>query len=140
MSKQVLQILWVFGLFLLLTHCAQIVPLSGGKRDATPPKLLEAEPQNKNTGFNSDRITLKFDEFVQVKDLPNQMVVSPKIKTPPEVNADGKKVNISIKKEELAPNTTYRLFFGKAIADMNESNSIPAFEYIFSTGDHIDSL
>jgi hypothetical protein len=140
MSKQVLQILWVFGLFILFTHCAQIVPLSGGKRDTTPPKLLEAAPQNKNTGFNSDYITLKFDEFVQIKDLPNQMVVSPKIKTPPVVNADGKRIIISLKKEELAPNTTYRLFLGKAIADMNESNSISGFEYIFSTGNHIDSL
>lgn len=140
MTRHVRQILCVSLLVFFLSRCAQIVPLGGGKRDTTPPTLLEAIPAQKTTNFNSEKIVLLFDEFVQLKDLPNQMIVSPKLKTPVEVSAQGRKVEVTLKKDELRPNTTYRIFFGKAIADMHESNSIPGFEYVFSTGNHIDTL
>jgi hypothetical protein len=140
MAKQVLQILLVSGFILLLSHCAQIVPLGGGKRDTVPPKLTEAEPANKTLNFNSGEIVLHFDEFIQLKDLSSQLIVSPSLKTAPEITADGKKLNIGFKKEELKPNTTYRFYFGRAVADMNESNSIQNFEYVFSTGNFIDTL
>lgn len=140
MTRHGLQILSAFVFILLLVQCAQIVPLSGGKKDTTPPKLIEAIPARNSTEFNTDLITLRFDEFVQVKDLSNQLIVTPRLKTAPDITADGKKVLVKFKKEELKPNTTYRIFFGKAIADMNESNSIPDFEYVFSTGKAIDTL
>jgi hypothetical protein len=140
MIKQVLHILAAFALILILERCAQIVGLTGGKKDTQPPKLLEATPPEKNTGSTPEHIVLKFDEFVQIKDLSSQLIVSPRLKTPPEIRAEGKKIVIDLKKEELAPNTTYRLYFGKSIADLNESNSIEDFEYVFSTGDVIDTL
>jgi len=140
MARQVLQILFVFSLILVFAQCAQVIPLNGGKRDELAPKLLEAIPANKNTNFNSDFITLRFDEFVQVKDLTTQLIVTPRLKTTPDISADGKKILVKFKKEELQPNTTYRIYFGKAIADMNESNSILDFEYVFSTGNFIDTL
>jgi hypothetical protein len=140
MSKQVLQILSGFGLILVLTRCAQIGQLSGGKKDVTPPKLVEAMPFNYRTHFNMDEIVLRFDEFIQIKDLSSQLIISPRLKTTPEIIAEGKKIRITLKKEELMPGTTYRFYFGRSIADMNESNSIPDFEYVFSTGAYIDSL
>lgn len=140
MGRHVLQILFVFIIILALIRCAQIVPLSGGTRDTTPPKLMEALPKLNSTNFKDEIITLKFDEFVQVKDLSNQLIVTPRLNSSPEISADGKKIIIKLKKNELEPNTTYRLYFGKAIADMNESNPIQNFEYVFSTGNHIDSL
>ncbi|WP_317899291.1 Ig-like domain-containing protein [Aurantibacillus circumpalustris] len=140
MVRQVLQILLVFSLILLFTHCAQIIPLSGGERDATPPKILETSPARNTTNFNAEYISLKFDEFVQVKDLSNQLIVTPRLKTTPDISADGKNILVKFKREELLPNTTYRFYFGTAIADMNESNSIPDFEYVFSTGSYIDTV
>lgn len=131
-------------LFALLTlcfnRCAQVAPLTGGARDTTPPKLLEALPQQAALNFNNDEIVLRFDEYVQLKDLKNQLLISPKIKTEPEISAEGKKIVVLIKKNELAPNTTYRIYFGKSVADMTEGNTIPNFEYVFSTGNYIDSL
>lgn len=135
-----------FNSFLFLTivlfgtRCAQVVPLSGGPRDVTPPKLVESLPAQAALNFNSDIITLKFNEYVQLKDLKNQLLISPKLKTEPEIEADGKKIKISLKKEELLPNTTYKIFFGKSVVDMTEGNAIPGFEYIFSTGNIIDTL
>jgi hypothetical protein len=140
MSGYLRHLLIAFSVILLLAGCAQIVPLSGGQRDALPPKLREAEPEAGTTHFNTDLITLRFDEFVQLKDLSNQLIVTPRLKTSPDISTEGKKVIVKLKKEELEPNTTYRIFFGNAIADMHESNSLADFEYIFSTGSTLDSL
>ena len=51
----------------------------------------------------------------------------------------GKRLEIKIK-DTLLSNTTYTLNFGNAIADLNEQNSIPDFQFVFSTGPEIDSL
>jgi hypothetical protein len=134
---KILIVLAVCGLFY---RCAQVVPLSGGKKDTTPPKLLEAVPSSSSLNFNSAGIVLRFDEYVQLKDLKNQLIVTPRLKTDPEITAEGKKILISIKREELKPNTTYRFYFGKAICDMREGNPISGYEYVFSTGSKIDTL
>src|SRR6478752_7341262 len=96
---------------LIVSRCAQVVPLSGGTPDRTPPKLLDAEPLNYSTNFKASKIVLEFDEFVQVRDLPNQLVVSPRMKTEPVVASDGKKIIIDLEPDQLAPNTTYRFAF-----------------------------
>ena len=52
-----------------------------------------------------------------------------------------KKENLEIEfKQELEANTTYSINFGKAIADVNESNILKNYSYVFSTGNEIDSL
>lgn len=140
MTKRFLHILVLALLILMQQRCAQVAPLTGGKRDLNPPKLLEAIPANASVSFTNEVIILRFDEYVQVKDLPNQLIVSPKLKTTPQITADGKKIHIKLVKEELKPKTTYRIYFGKSVADMNESNFLPNLEYVFSTGDYIDSL
>lgn len=82
---------------------------------------------------------MKFDEFVQVKDIANQLVVTPQTKEMPLVEAIGKRVTVKFN-EDLLPNTTYRLFFGNSISDMHEANLFSNFEFVFSTGSFIDSL
>lgn len=139
MRKTLRYILISTGL-LTLWQCAQIVPLTGGQRDTTPPKMLNSVPEQNTLQFKYERITLIFDEFVQLKNLTSQLIISPKLKTLPEITAEGKTIVVNLKKDELEPNTTYRLSFGRAIADMNESNSINGFDYVFSTGSFIDSL
>src|SRR6218665_1406047 len=140
MARQVLKILLFFIPALFYVRCAQQVPLSGGKRDIVPPKPVSAMPANNSRNFNSELIVLQFNEYVKLNDLTNQLVISPKLKTTPDIEADRKSIRIKLKKEELSPNTTYRFSFGRAVADMNEGNVLPDFEYVFSTGDVIDSL
>ncbi|MBL7933756.1 MAG: Ig-like domain-containing protein [Bacteroidia bacterium] len=138
--RRVLRYIIVSAILLILWSCAQIVPLTGGQRDFVPPKLVSSVPDTNAIRFNSETIELSFNEYVQLKNLNSQLIVSPKLKTLPEITTEGKKVIIKLKKEELKPNTTYRISFGRAIADMNESNSINGFDYVFSTGDFIDSI
>ena len=135
-----LKIITVLITLCVFTKCAQISPLTGGARDVTPPKLIQALPLNKALNFKSDIITLQFDEFIQLKDLTNQLLVSPKLKTEPEIVAEGKTIKIKLKKEELLPNTTYRFYFGKAIVDAHEGNILSNFDYVFSTTSFIDTL
>jgi len=76
---------------------------------------------------------------VQLKDAAGQLIITPRLKEMPEVQARGKKIILKFK-QPLDENTTYRLFFGNAIADMHEGNVLNDFEYVFSTGNVIDSL
>ncbi len=121
------------------TQCAQITPLTGGKKDILPPKLIEAIPNNASTNFISNKIELKFDEYVSLKDLSNQLIITPQTNQLPDIQAVGKSIKILFN-EALLPNTTYKLSFGNSIVDMRESNPLSNFEYVFSTGNNIDSL
>jgi hypothetical protein len=123
----------------LSTQCAQITPLTGGKKDTTPPKAIRLTPANTSINFNSKIIEIEFDEYIALKDIAGQFIITPQTKVNPEIETSGKKLKI-IFSDSLLPNTTYKLAFGNAITDINESNVLQNFEYIFSTGTSIDSL
>ncbi len=123
----------------LLESCANIVPPTGGPRDTIPPLPVSINPDDSTLNFKGERIVLNFNEYVQLGELQKNLVVSPTPKVPPIVTARLKTVTIRIK-DTLQPNTTYVLDFGKAIQDINESNPLTGFRYIFSTGSWLDSL
>lgn len=124
---------------LLGVRCAQITPLTGGKKDTEPPKLVKAIPENASLNANPKTIELTFDEYITLRDVANQFVITPQTKFQPQIEASGKKVKVKFS-EAFLPNTTYKLSFGNAIVDLRESNNLPNFEYVFSTGPSIDSL
>ena len=124
---------------LLFAQCAQVTPLTGGKKDDTPPKALSYKPENASLNFNTKVIEVQFNEYIVLKDVANQFIITPQTKEMPDIQASGKKLKITFN-EELLPNTTYKMAFGNSITDLNESNVLQNFEYIFSTGSTIDSL
>jgi len=119
--------------------CAQIGSPVGGPRDSIPPKLVSAYPKQNSTNFTGNKITLNFDEYIEVADVQKNVLVSPYPKTTPQVTYKFKTVTVKIK-DTLQPNTTYSINFGDAIKDVNEGNSFRDFTYVFSTGNFIDSL
>ncbi|MBP6431314.1 MAG: Ig-like domain-containing protein [Ferruginibacter sp.] len=121
------------------TGCAQIGMPTGGAKDTIPPILVNANPQLKTVNFNDNKITLTFNEYIEVKDVQNNVLVSPFPKKTPEINYKLKTVTVKLK-DTLQPNTTYTINFGKAIVDLNEGNPLGDFNYVFSTGATIDSL
>ena len=127
------------GVVCLFSKCAQITPLTGGKKDNTPPKALVYSPKNASVNFNQKKIEIEFDEFITLKDITNQFIITPQTNQFPNIQSNGKKIKIEFK-EDLLPNTTYKLFFGNSIVDIKENNPISDFEYILSTGPTIDSL
>lgn len=121
------------------TRCAQITPLTGGKKDTTPPIYVSAVPENASVNFSTKEVEILFNEYIVLRDVANQLIVTPQGKELPEVEATGKKLKIKFN-EALLPNTTYKLSFGNAIVDLKEGNALTNFEYVFSTGSSIDSL
>jgi len=130
---------FVYGSSILESGCATIGTPTGGPRDSIAPVLLNANPPNGSLHFNENRITLTYDEYVQLMKLQDNLLVSPTPKIIPNVDFKLKTVTIKIR-DTLEPNTTYRFDFGNSIADNNEGNAIKHFSYIFSTGSYIDSL
>lgn len=126
-------------MFILEPRCAQIVPPSGGKRDTTPPRTVKYIPDSAAIHFKARQIAITFDEFVQINDLQKQLVISPPMNIPPEVRVKGKTVFIQLK-DSLRKNTTYTFNFGNSIRDFTEGNIKENFQYVFSTGNYIDSI
>ncbi len=122
-----------------LKSCANPVTPKGGPKDATPPTLLGATPPLESRNFSATKIELEFDEFVEIKDLNKQLIISPPMEETPEFKIKGKSVTIELK-EPLKDSTTYNIYVGDAIVDITEGNPIKNFRYVFSTGDVLDSL
>ncbi|MEI6694971.1 MAG: Ig-like domain-containing protein [Bacteroidota bacterium] len=127
------------AIILLLISCAHIVNPSGGPKDVTPPKPIKCIPANYSVHFNQNKIEILFNEFILLKDLKNQMLISPPLKEVPDIKVKGKTLVIEIK-EKLRENTTYTLFFGDAIIDLTEGNALSTYEYVFSTANSLDSM
>lgn len=124
----------------LLASCAQVVAPTGGKRDTTPPRVLKYTPDSAQLNFNSQKIVMDFDEYIQLKDLNTQLLISPPMEKTPDIKVRNKSLVIDLGDQKLKPNTTYSISFGTALQDNNEGNPIDNFKYIFSTGDYLDSL
>src|SRR5687768_6656308 len=122
--------------------CANIIPPTGGPIDSLPPVLLNVTPKDSTTNFNSKRIVLTFDEYIDLKDVPNNLLLNPLFETPPVVEVKLREVTVRFQAstDSLQPNTTYTFDFGNAITDVNENNPYKNYTYTFSTGSYIDSL
>ncbi|MBK9414006.1 MAG: Ig-like domain-containing protein [Bacteroidetes bacterium] len=129
----------IYFLLVLLTSCAIRVDPSGGEKDILPPKVLKTVPENYSINTKPTDIVLTFDEFVQLKDISTQLVVSPLLKYPPESKIKKKSVHIHFL-DTLEENTTYTLNFGNSIIDNNEGNPLENYQFVFSTGNVVDSL
>ena len=123
----------------VLVSCANIGRPSGGPRDETPPIYVSSNPNPDQLNFNGSKITINFNEYIQLKDQNTKVVVSPAQKNMPIIRASGKSVSVELR-DTLLPNTTYCIDFADAIQDNNESNPLDGFAFAFSTGDSIDSL
>lgn len=132
----------LFVIILLISAvlgCASIQQPRGGPRDLTPPKLLKATPENMTRNFTAKEIRLDFDEFFKLSNQYQEITLSPAMEKQPEYRISKRSLIIDFK-DTLQKNTTYVVNFGKAIQDVNESNVLANFTYVFSTGPHIDSL
>lgn len=140
MQKGVFKYVLLLLVFLVI-GCAKKGTITGGLKDTIAPKMVNSLPKNFSTNFTGKEIKISFDEYIKLKEINKQLIISPPMKRQPEIlpyNAS-KVITIRIK-DTLLPNTTYSFNFGKSIADNNEGNPYQQFKYVFSTGSYIDSL
>ncbi len=123
-------------------NCASRGTPDGGAKDLEPPKIIRETPKNYSTNFKGKEIRIYFDEYIKVKNLQKQLIVSPPMDPPPTttpLSVASKYIQIIIN-DTLDDNTTYAFNFGQSIVDNNEENPYDYYRYVFSTGDYIDSL
>ena len=127
----------------LLISCAKRGAPTGGPVDSIPPVLVNASPKMNTTFFNKEKFVLTFDEFVTLKEVRKQLIVSPPMENTSYIVSPqtgvSKKVSVSFK-DSLRPETTYTFNFGESIQDNNEGNILSYFSYTLATGATIDSL
>lgn len=140
--KSVFKLIFLFIFLVLVQSCAKRGRPEGGPKDADAPLLVTANPPYETLNFDKKEIKLYFNEFVKLKDVNKQLVVSPPLKYPSIISPQGaasKTITIEIL-DTLKQNTTYIFNFGNAVEDNNESNKLDGFKYVFSTGTYVDSL
>lgn len=124
----------------LLGACANMAQgPTGGLRDSLPPVYKTSNPLPNSLNFRENKVEIEFDEYVQLKDGFEKIVVSPPTKSPFVAKALGKKVVVEFR-DTLKPNTTYTIDFSNSIVDNNESNPFNEYFFSFSTGDVLDTL
>jgi len=130
---------WLFAVLVICWSCAQQGNPTGGPRDEDPPVVLESDPPNYSTQFKAKKIRITFDEFIVLDNVNQELIVSPPMEEKPEVKLRKKTMIVEFE-EDLKANTTYTFNFGDAIKDLHEGNKLQNFEYVFSTGDVLDSM
>jgi len=101
--------------------------------------VVESSPENYSTNFTAEKVEVKFDEYIKLDKLKDKLVISPVMEEKPDIVAKGKMLEIEFN-SELLPDRTYTINFGDALVDLNESNPLENYQYVFSTGDKLDSL
>lgn len=133
-----------YSLFLILAlifaSCANrgIGP-QGGPKDTEPPVMLKSEPELGVLNWHGDRIEVTFDEYLELVDVSQNLLMSPPQQNAPEVKARGKRLMIYFK-DTLQDSTTYTLDFGDAVCDYRERTPLRGYNFYFSTGPEIDTL
>ena len=135
-------ILLLILISLVFISCAKRGMVSGGPKDSIAPVIVKSSPKNYETNFSGKTIKIDFSEYIKVKDINKQLIVSPPMAKNPTIVPQGsasKFISITLN-EDLKPNTTYSFNFGQSITDYNEGIPYSQFKYVFSTGAFVDSL
>lgn len=130
---------WLLSVILVCFSCAQQGSPSGGPLDEDPPVVVKSEPPNYSTLFDANKILITFDEYIVLNSVNQELIVSPPMDEKPEVKLKKKTLIIEFE-EDLRINTTYTFNFGSAIEDLHAGNTLQNYEYVFSTGEILDSL
>lgn len=136
--------LLLFVICFLVHSCARVGSPVGGPKDTLAPKFLSSNIDTTRINVKRDihELRLDFDEYITLKDINKNLIISPPIKDIKRIlpsNIANKFVLIQWA-DTLQANTTYNFNFGNSIVDNNESNILRYFNFAFSTGDKLDDL
>ena len=132
-----------FGLIavILLVGCAKKGTPTGGPQDSLAPQVKNYFPENYSVNFKGQKIEVDFDEYIKLKKVKEELIVSPPLTYDPILSPQTSSRTLKVTFiDTLEEETTYVLHFGNSIVDNNEENVLPQFKYVFSTGPYLDSL
>jgi hypothetical protein len=123
---------------MFLQSCAQMASPPGGKKDTLAPVVITSIPLNKSKNFKGKKIELNFNEYVTVKGLNQELLITPSIANyETRIRPTGLTLVLD---SALKDNTTYTFNFRNAIEDVAERNKGKNIKLVFSTSNRIDSL
>ncbi|MEN9960408.1 MAG: hypothetical protein RL045_659 [Bacteroidota bacterium] len=121
-----------------LQSCAQMASPPGGKKDTLAPVVISSIPLNKSKNFKGKKIELNFNEYVTVKGLNQELLITPSVSNyETRIRPTGLTLVLD---SALKENTTYTFNFRNAIEDVAERNKGKNIKLVFSTSTTIDSL
>lgn len=123
----------------LLWSCANIIPPSGGPKDTQAPSIVYTHPNHLSNNFSGQEIEFVFDEKIIATNFNSSFFISPPIEKKVDHNTKANKLTINLNKQ-LKDNTTYYIYIGESISDLNEGNEIKDASLLFSTGSMLDTL
>ncbi|CAM3823935.1 Ig-like domain-containing protein [Aquirufa aurantiipilula] len=138
--KNIVLFTFLSGLYivLILQSCAQMANPPGGKKDTLAPKISESIPLNKSKNFKGKKIELTFNEYVGIRNLNQELLITPSVGTyQTKIRPQGLSILLD---SNLKENTTYTFNFRNAIEDASERNVGINIKLVFSTSNDIDSL
>ncbi|MEY4525978.1 MAG: hypothetical protein RIR57_1348 [Bacteroidota bacterium] len=110
----------------------------GGKKDTLAPVVINSIPLNKSKNFKGKKIELTFNEYVTVKGLNQELLITPSIGNyETRIRPTGLTLVLD---SALKDNTTYTFNFRNAVEDVAERNKGRNIKLVFSTSNNIDSL
>lgn len=112
---------------------------TGGPKDTIPPVPEKSIPYNDEVNYKNKKISIQFDEIVQLDKPSQKVVISPPPSELPIIKSVGKKITVELQ-DSLIDSTTYTIDFSNAIQDYNEKNVLENYSLSFSTGPNIDTL
>ncbi|ASK30970.1 hypothetical protein CEY12_13025 [Chryseobacterium sp. T16E-39] len=138
------RLLLLFIIGFLVQSCARVGSPVGGPKDTLAPKFLSSNIDTTRVNVRRDikQLRIDFDEYVTLKDVSKNLIISPPIKKIKRIlpsNIANKYLVIQWE-DTLQANTTYNFNFGNSIVDNNEANVLRYFNFAFSTGDKLDDL
>ena len=126
-------------LLLIIWSCARVSSPAGGPIDETPPILLSSVPENQQTNFQSNIITLVFNEWVTTKNIETDLIITPKIQSGFKTRVKKDQIQLTFN-EPFKDSTTYTFSFASTITDITNNNPIVGLTLSFATGSVLDSL
>lgn len=138
------KIVFLFLLNVLLLSCARVGSPVGGVKDTLAPQVVHTNIDTTRVNVPRDikELRIDFDEYIQLKDINKNLIISPPLKKITKILPSGmaNKYVLITWSDTLQANTTYNFNFGNAIVDNNEGNALQYYNFAFSTGEKIDDF
>ena len=131
MKGKFLYIIFLLLLSFSFVDCAKRGNPDGGPRDSIPPVIVRSVPENYTTNFKGKEIRIYFDEYIKLKNIQQQLIISPPLDNQPTIYPfnTSKYVRV-VFNDTLKENTTYSINFGNSIVDNNEENPFEYYKYV----------
>lgn len=139
MKKKITRTLLLISILFIASCANRGQGPRGGAKDELPPKYLHSIPRQKEKNVKRKMIEIEFDEIVNLKDIANNIIISPPQHKQPNIHSYMRRVVVPLE-DTLQSNTTYSIDFGQAITDNNEGNVLESFVLTFSTGNELDTM